>query len=699
MASKATEDEPLSKTRNIGIIAHIDAGKTTTTERILFYTGRTHRLGNVDDGTTVTDWMEQERERGITIASAAVTCFWREHRINIIDTPGHIDFTAEVQRSLRVLDGGVVVFDAVNGVEPQSETVWRQADRFGVPRICFINKMDRTGADFGRCVKMIRERLETVPVAIQVPIGAESSFEGLVDLFENVALVYHDELGREPSCEEIPDALRAEVAAAREAMVEAIVERDDFLLDKYLSGEELTPVELRAGLRKATLAGMLVPVLCGASLRNKGVQPVLDAIVDYLPSPLDVPAIEGVHPTTGEAEVRHCDPREPFSALVFKIATDPFLGRLAYLRVYSGALRANSTSYNAPKARKERIGRLVHMYANHREDADEVVAGDIAATGALKFTFTGDTLCDPSHPIVLESIRFPEPVIYVAIEPRTAADEKKLADALQALAEEDPTFRVSVDENTGQTLISGMGELHLEVLVERLTREFNVSAKVGRPQVAYRETVTQAAQAEAEFTAQRGGKPLYARVVLGVEPLPKGGGFEFRKALRNGLLPDVYLPVIESAVREGLASGVLAGYPMVDVRATLADASYDEETSNEAAFASATAIAFTKATQSATPVILEPVMLVEVVAPTEGIGDVIGDLSARRGEIQGMEPMPGGMQTVRGHVPLAEMFGYATDLRSMSQGRGSFSMEFQHYAAVPGEVSRRILGEEIAPSS
>jgi elongation factor G len=496
----------LERIRNIGVIAHIDAGKTTTTERILFYTGRTYRLGNVDEGTTVTDWMEQERERGITIASAAVTCFWRDYRINIIDTPGHIDFTAEVQRCLRVLDGGVVVFDAVHGVEPQSETVWRQADRFHVPRICFINKMDRLGADFWRSIDSIRERLETVPVAIQVPIGAESTFQGAVDLIDRVALVYTDELGQEPQRLPVPEALEDLVAEKREALVEAIAEHDDTLLAKYLEGEELSSDELRRGLRQATLAGVLVPVLCGASLRNKGVQPVLDAIVDYLPSPLDVPPIEGVHPETGEKIIHHADADEPLAALVFKIVTDPFVGRLAYMRVYSGTLRSNSSVTSYPKVRKERIGRLIHMYANRREEVDEVSAGDIAAVGSLKFTFTGDTLADATHPVLLESIRFPDPVIYVSIEPRTAADEAKLLAALLRRAEEDPTFRFNVDKNTGQTIISGMGELHLEILVERLVREFKVWAKIGRPQVAYRETITQKVRTEGEFTLQRGVK-------------------------------------------------------------------------------------------------------------------------------------------------------------------------------------------------
>ena len=688
-----TPEYPLERTRNIGIIAHIDAGKTTTTERILFYTGRTYRLGNVDEGTTVTDWMEQERERGITIASAAVTSFWRGHRINIIDTPGHIDFTAEVQRSLRVLDGGVVVFDAVHGVEPQSETVWRQADRFHVPRICFVNKMDRTGADFWRSIDTIRERLEAVPVAIQVPIGAESSFVGVVDLFDEVALYYSDELGREPERREVPDALRESVARQRESLIEAIVETDDVLLARYLEGDTIGPEELRAGLRRATLAGKLVPVLCGAALRNRGVQPVLDAIVDYLPSPLDVPPIVGIDPTTGERVERHSRPEEPVAALIFKIVSDPYVGRLAYMRVYSGTLRSNSSVQNSTKSRKERIGRLLHMYANHREDVDCVSAGDIAAVGGLKFTFTGDTLCDASAPVVLESIRFPEPVIYVAIEPRTAADEAKMTEALNALAEEDPTFRVRTDENTGQTIISGMGELHLEVLVERMVREFKVWAKVGRPQVAYRETVTREVEAEGEFTFQRQGKGQYARVVLRLQPLPKGGGFQFENRVPKEVLPAPYAAAVEASVRESLSGGVLAGYPIVDIAVALTDATFDEAMASEPAFHRATAMAFTKALHEARPILLEPIMRVEVVAPEENTGDVIGDLSARRGEIQGMAPLPGGMQAIRGHAPLSEMFGYATDLRSATQGRGAFTMEFDYYAPVPPEVSTRILGE------
>ena len=687
-----TEEYPLERTRNIGIIAHIDAGKTTTTERFLFYTGRTHRLGNVDEGTTVTDWMDQERERGITIVSAAVTCFWRGYRINIIDTPGHIDFTAEVQRSLRVLDGGVVVFDAVHGVEPQSETVWRQADRFGVPRICFINKMDRVGADFGRCVRMIRERLKTVPVAIQVPIGAESSFVGVVDLLRREALVYLDELGREPQRTAVPDSLAEEVERQREILVEAIAETDDVLLAKYLDGEELSPEELRDGLRKATLAGKLVPVLCGAALRNKGVQPVLDAIVDYLPSPLDVPPIEGVNPVSGAKEVRPADPEAPFAALAFKIVSDPFVGRLAYLRVYSGRLHSASSVLNSPKGKKERIGQLLHIYANRREDVQVISAGDIAAVGGLKFTFTGDTLCDPAHPIILESIRFPEPVVYVAIEPRTMADEQRLNEALKALADEDPTFKVKIDENTGQTIISGMGELHLEVLVERLVREFKVQAKVGRPQVAYRETITRRVRAEGEFSLPRAGKGQYARVVLELTPLGKGEGFAFENRVPPEVIPAELIPVIETSVRESLDGGVLAGYPMIDIGVALVDGSYDEEQSSEGAFHRATAIAFHKGVREAGPILLEPVMRLEVVVPEEHVGDVLTDLNTRRGEIEGMEPLPGGLQAIRGKVALAEMFGYATALRSATQGRGAFTMEFSHYDPVPQEVANRILG-------
>jgi len=686
--------QSLERVRNIGIIAHIDAGKTTTTERILYYTGRTYRMGNVDDGTTVTDWMEQERERGITIASAAVTCFWRDHRINIIDTPGHIDFTAEVQRSLRVLDGGVVIFDAVQGVEPQSETVWRQADRFHVPRICFINKMDRAGADFWRSIEMIRERLETVPVAIQVPIGIESSFAGHVDLLDRRAYIYQDEPGSEPAIGPVPAELVELVESQRQNLVESIAETDDALLAKYLEGEDLGAEELRVALRKATLASQLVPVLCGAALRNRGVQPVLDAIVDYLPSPLDVPAIEGEHPVTGERVVRHADPNEPFCALVFKIVADPFVGRLAYLRVYSGSLHASSSTYNPTKERRERVGKPLQVYANRREEVDVIRAGDIAALGGLKFTTTGDTLCDPEHPIVLESIRFPDPVIYVAIEPRTAADEARMLDSLKALADEDPTFRVGTDENSGQTIISGMGELHLEILVERLIREFRVQAKVGRPQVAYRETITRTVEAEEEFTAQRGAHTLHARVRVRLSPLPKGTDFKFVNGVAASKIPPAYIKGLEAAIRDALAGGALAGYPLVNLQVELLDVFYEEDQSAEGALQSAAVLAVTRAAREAAPVILEPYMRIEVVVPEENLGDVIGDLNARRGEIEGMEPRIGGMEAVRGHVPLAETFGYATDLRSATQGRGAFTLEFDHYSPVPAEVSRRILGIE-----
>jgi len=692
MVVAAARDDTINLIRNIGIIAHIDAGKTTTTERILYYTGRTHRMGDVDAGTTVTDWMDQERERGITIASAAVTVFWRGHRINIIDTPGHIDFTAEVQRSLRVLDGGVVVFDAVRGVEPQSETVWRQADRFRVPRVCLINKMDRTGADFWRSVDSIRERLEAVPVAIQVPIGAESSFEGVVDLIDEVGLVWEDELGAKTRRVAIPDELVDAVTTARQDLVEAIAETDDVLLTKYLDGDELSSEELRVALRRATLSGALVPVLCGAALRNKGVQPVLDAIVDYLPSPYDVPPIEGHHAETGERVVRHADPREPFAALVFKIVSDPFVGRLAYMRVYSGTLKSNSSVINSGKKRKERIGRLLHMYANRREDVETVSAGDIAAVGGLKFTYTGDTLCDAAHPVVLEAIRFPEPVIYVAVEPRTAADERRLADALAALGDEDPTFRVRIDENTGQTIIAGMGELHLEVLVERLRREFGVGVQVGKPQVAYRETITRHARVEEDHSIHRAGRVQAARVVLELEPNQKGGGLIFENCVSEEVIPPVMAAAVESAVSESAGAGILAGYPIADVRVRLVDGTFYEDDSTEAAFYRATVVAFQRGLREAGPVILEPIMKVEVLVPEESLGDVIGDLAARRGEIEGMAPQPGNVQSVRGHVPLSEMFGYATDLRSITQGRGAFTMEFDYYAAVPEEVSMRILG-------
>jgi elongation factor G len=687
---------PLERTRNIGIIAHIDAGKTTTTERILFYTGRTHRLGNVDEGTTVTDWMEQERERGITITAAAVTCFWRDYQINIVDTPGHIDFTAEVQRSLRVLDGGVVVFDAVAGVEPQSETVWRQADRYVVPRICFVNKMDRMGADFWNTVRMIREQLAANPVPIQFPIGAEDTFRGFVDLLTMQAVIYTDDLGTIQDTQAIPDELLLEAMEQRESFLEQLAECDDQIMEKYLEGEEISAGELRQALRTATLKGLAVPVLCGAALRNKGVQPVLDAVVDYLPSPLEVPPMVGVDPNTGKERVCRASESEPFAALAFKVVADPYVGRLVYLRVYSGRLKLGSAVLNSVKGRKERTAKLLRMYANRREEVDTIEAGDIAAALGLKDTFTGETLCDFTQQVVLESIKFPEPVIAVAIEPRTQADQEKMNEALRRLAEEDPTFSVRTDENTGQLLISGMGELHLEVLVDRMVREFRVMASVGKPQVAYRETITKTVRSVGEFTrhsAQASGRGHveHGRVVLELEPLPPGSGFEFVNKTKEDILPQRFVPAIESGVREALESGILAGYTLVDLRVMLVDATFDEEESTETAFKVAASMALRDGAERAGPVLLEPVMKVEAVAPDEFSGAIIGDLSARKGQMEGLQPRGVGMQAVRGFVPLAAMFGYATDLRSMTQGRGTFTMEFDHYEQVPPEVLERIL--------
>jgi elongation factor G len=683
---------PLRRVRNIGIIAHIDAGKTTTTERVLYYTGRTHRMGSVDDGTTVTDWMEQERERGITIQSAAITCYWRDHQINIIDTPGHIDFTAEVQRSLRVLDGGVVVFDAVAGVEPQSETVWRQADRYHVPRVCYINKMDRIGANLERAVQMIRERLHANPLLVQLAIGHESSFRGVVDLLTMKASVWHDEdLGATPEIVDVPTELFTEAHAAREELVERLAETDDELTIKYLEGKEITSDELRRALRQATLAGEVTPVLCGSSLRNKGVQPLLDAIVDYLPSPIDVPPIVGVNPYTKKEEERGASEQEPLAALVFKIQTDPYVGRLAYFRVYSGWLKAGAAIVNATKGRKERIGRLLRMHADHRQEIQEIHAGDIAATLGLKSTFTGETLCAPDGPIILESITFPEPVISVAIEPRTTIDQDKMANALQRLAEEDPTFRVRIDENTGQTLISGMGELHLEVLVDRMLREFKVGANVGKPRVAYRETITQSVRSEGRFIRQTGGRGHYGHVVLKLEPLAPGEGFEFVDAMSGDAIPKQFIPYIAEGAREAMESGVLAGYPLVDLRATLVDGSYHEEDSSEMAFKVAASMALRDGVEEAGPVLLEPVMNAEVVVPEEFVGEVVGDLNARRAQIEQLEPRPVNIQAIAAYVPLAEMFGYATDLRSLTQGRGTFTMEFAHYAQVDRQIAEKIL--------
>ncbi len=682
---------PLARLRNIGIIAHIDAGKTTTTERILFYTGRTYRLGNVDEGTTVTDWMDQERERGITITAAAITSFWRDHQINLIDTPGHIDFTAEVQRSLRVLDGGVVIFDAVSGVEPQSETVWRQADRYGVPRICFVNKMDRTGANFWRTVEMIRERLGAHPVPVQIPLGQEETFRGVVDLLGECAWVFTDELGARPERLPLPPDLQTEAALHRERLVEAIAETDDLLMEKFLEGEAITADELRAALRRATIAGRLVPVLCGSALRNKGVQPLLDAIVDYLPSPEDIPPIRGVNPYTQKEEERRPDPDGPLAALVFKIQTDPYIGRLAYLRIYSGAVTDGLTMLNVNKNRKERVGRLVRMRANQREDLSAAYAGDICAVLGLKSTLTGETLSAPEAPILLESITFPEPVISVAIEPRTKADQDRLSETLARLAEEDPTFRVRTDEQTGQTLIYGMGELHLEVLVERMLREFRVSANVGRPMVAYRETITKPVRAEGRFIRQTGGRGQYGHVWLELEPLPKGSGFVFENAIVGGVVPSEFIPAVEQGVREAMENGVLAGYPLVDIKVRLVDGSYHEVDSSEMAFKIAGSIALREGAEKAAPVLLEPVMKVEVVAPEQFTGAIIGDLTARRGQILGLEPHSKGMQSVRAIVPLAEMFGYATDLRSATEGRGTFTMEFDRYEPISPDLAEEII--------
>jgi elongation factor G len=685
-------NHPLERYRNIGIIAHIDAGKTTTTERILFYTGKTHRIGSVDEGTTVTDWMEQERERGITIVSAAVSAEWKGYQINIIDTPGHIDFTAEVQRSLRVLDGGIVVFDAVQGVEPQSETVWRQADRYAVPRICFVNKMDRVGASYEQTLSSIQERLGANPIAVQVPIGSESAFKGVIDLVTTRAVVWEDDLGKEPKEVEIPPDLRQHVDEMRAHMIEKIAELDDELTMKYLEGEEISIEQLKAGLRRAVIENRATPVFCGSSLRNKGVQPVLDAVIDYLPSPEDIPAIIGMHPRTEEELIRPPEDTAPLSALVFKIVTDPYVGRLAYVRVYSGRLAQGSMVYNSSKDTRERIGRLLRMYADRREDVTEVLAGDIGAVLGMKQSFTGDTLCDQSNPILLENITFPEPVISVSIEPKTTADQDKMADALRKLSEEDPTFRVHTDEDTGQTIISGMGELHLEVLVDRMLREFKVQARVGRPQVAYRESITRPVEkVDFRYVKQTGGRGQYGHVVIALEPGEPGSGILFENKISQGTIPREYIPAVEKGVREAADGGVLAGYPVVDIKIRLYDGSYHEVDSSEMAFKMAGSMAFKEGVQRGNPVMLEPIMKVEVVVPEEFLGDIIGQLNSRRGEILGMEIRPGNAQAVRSMVPMAEMFGYATDLRSATQGRGVFTMEFDHYARVAENVARAML--------
>lgn len=673
---------PLARTRNIGIIAHIDAGKTTITERVLFYTQRIHRMGEVHDGTTTMDWMEQERERGITITAAATSCYWVDHQINIIDTPGHIDFTVEVQRSLRVLDGGIVVLDGVAGVEPQSETVWHQADRYGVPRICFINKMDRPGADFEHALETIEERLGATPVAVQVPMGSEEKFEGVVDLITGKGLVWADEMGTRQEAVEIPPHLMEHVAQYRDVLLERLAEVDDAVATEYLEGKDVPVQEIRRALRQATLESKLVPVLCGSALRNKGIQPLLDAVIHYLPSPLEVPPIEGINPKTGETETRTVDEEGPFSALAFKIASDPYVGRLAYVRVYSGTLKAGSRVLNSTKERKERAGRLLRMHANRQEDIDAVYGGDIAAVIGLKQTFTGDTLCDDSAPIILESIKFPEPVISVAIEPRTQVDQDRMMGALDRLAEEDPTFRVRVDRDTGQTLISGMGELHLEVLVDRMLREFHVSANVGKPQVSYRETITVPVRSEGRYIRQTGGHGQYGHVWLELQPLAKGEGYIFEDAITNGKIPKDFVPAVDQGVQEAMESGVLAGYPVVDLKVTLVDGSFHQEDSSALAFKIAGSMALRNGVQRAKPILLEPIMKVETVVPEDFVGEVMGDLNSRRAQIEGLDGR-GSLQAVRAHAPLAEMFGYATALRSLTQGRGTFTMEFDYYSEVP----------------
>jgi elongation factor G len=683
---------PLGRTRNIGIIAHIDAGKTTVTERILFYTKKIYKLGEVHEGAATMDWMPQEQERGITITAAATTCFWNEHRINIIDTPGHVDFTVEVERSLRVLDGAVVVFDGVAGVEPQSETVWRQADRYGVPRICFVNKLDRTGANFWRNVDMIRDRLGVKPVPIQIPIGIEDSFKGVIDLVRMRALVWRDDTGSTFDTSDIPADLLDEAKQHRESLLEAVADVDDDLAHKYLEGEELTVEEIQHGIRLATLQYKWVPILTGSALKNKGVQPMLDAVVDYLPSPLDVPPVIGLKPGTDVEVLKSPDDSEPFSALAFKIAADPFVGKLAFFRVYSGTLRSGSYVLNATKGKKERIGRIVELHANHREEIEQVYAGDIAAAVGLKDTYTGDTITDPDHPVILESMTFPEPVIEVAIEPKTKADQDKLGIALQRLAEEDPTFRVKTDEESGQTLIAGMGELHLDVLVDRMVREFRVAANVGKPQVAYRETVRRAAEGNGRFVRQTGGKGQYGHAVIRIEPNDKGAGYEFIDKIVGGTIPREYIKPIDQGIRETLDSGIYANVPMVDVKVTLFDGSYHEVDSSEMAFKIAGSMAVKDAVHKADPVVLEPMMRVEVTMPEEFMGDVIGDINSRRGQIEGMDPR-GSTQVVRAAVPLAEMFGYATDLRSMTQGRASYSMELSHYAEVPANLAAELVAK------
>ena len=679
----------LELTRNIGIMAHIDAGKTTTTERILYYTGVNHKFGETHDGTATMDWMPQEQERGITITSAATTCFWKGHRINIIDTPGHVDFTVEVERSLRVLDGSVTVFCAKGGVEPQSETVWRQAEEYKVPRMAYVNKMDIMGADFYRVVQMMKDRLKCNAVPIQLPIGSEDTFKGIIDLVTMKAEIYYDDLGKDVREEDIPEDMRELAEKYHTELVEHVAEQDDELFEKYLGGEELTVEEIKTCIRKSTIANHMVPVTCGTSYRNKGVQPLLNAIIDYMPAPTDVPDIKGVNPDTGEEESRPSDDNAPFAALAFKIATDPFVGKLCFFRVYSGTVDAGSTVYNSVKDNNERMGRILQMHANHRQDIEKVYAGDIAAAVGLKNTTTGDTLCDEKHPIILESMEFPEPVIRVAIEPKTKAGQEKMGIALAKLAEEDPTFKAYTDEETGQTIIAGMGELHLEIIVDRLLREFRVEANVGKPQVAYKETIRKLADVDHKYARQSGGKGQYGHVKIKIEPNP-GKGYEFVNAIVGGAIPKEYIPAVDQGIQGAMQSGVLAGYNVVDVKVTLYDGSYHEVDSSEMAFKIAASMAFKEAMKKADPVLLEPIMKVVVIVPDEYMGDVIGDLNSRRGMILGMDAVPGAQQ-INSEVPLSEMFGYATDMRSKTQGRGQYTMEPAHYAEVPKSVAETVI--------
>ncbi len=691
MASK--REHPLDKTRNIGIMAHIDAGKTTTTERILYYTGKNYKIGEVHEGAATMDWMVQEQERGITITSAATTCKWRDITINIIDTPGHVDFTVEVERSLRILDGAVAVFDAVAGVEPQTETVWRQGNKYHVPRICFVNKMDRIGANFSRTVEMIVDRLDAVPAVIQLPIGAEADFKGVIDLLAMKAVVWEEGMGDHYNSVEIPDELRSEAESARHELLEVLTHHDDELIEKYLADEEITEADLKKALRHATITNEVVPVLCGSAFKNKGVQPMLDAVVEFLPSPIDIKPTEGTVPNKEDKLFRKADDSEPFSALAFKIMTDPYVGKLTYIRVYSGVLEKGTGVINTTSSQKERVGRILQMHANHREDRDAAFAGDIVAVVGLKNTKTGDTLCDPDKPILLESLEFPEPVINVAIEPKTKADQDKLGKALYALSEEDPTFRVSTDEETGQTVIAGMGELHLEVLVDRMLREFSVDAHVGKPQVAFRETITVPLKdVEEKYVRQSGGRGQYGHVVINVEPKGATGGYEFVNEITGGVIPKEYIPAVDAGIKEALTSGVLAGYPTVGIKVTLVDGSYHDVDSSEIAFRIAGSMAIKKACRQAKPVLLEPIMAVEVVTPEEYMGDVIGDLSSRRGKVEGMEQR-GNNQVVKAQVPLGEMFRYATDLRSRTQGRASYTMQFDSYQEVPESVAREIVAK------